>query len=101
MDGSFTRKNNKTYFGYKGHIIVNANIPVPMRRSYAVTTAKDIDTAIDLSKSGITVYMNKSYFGSEYRGINGTMERAVRDHKLPVESVRRNISISRKRSIVE
>ena len=100
-DGSFTRKNNKTYFGYKGHTIVDDNNPIPVIRSYAVTTAKDHDTAIDLSKSGITVYRDKGYFGSECKGINGTMDRAVRNHKLPIESVRRNLRISRKRSMVE
>ncbi len=35
------------------------------------------------------------------RGIDGTMDRAVRDHKLSIESVRRNLRISRKRSLVE
>ena len=39
-NGSFTKKNNKTYFGYKGHTIVDDNVPVPIIRSYAVTTAK-------------------------------------------------------------
>ena len=100
-DGSFTMKNNKTYFGYKGHTIADDNNPIPVIRSYAVTTAKDHDTAIDLSKSGITVYRDKGYFGSECRGINGTMDRAVRGHRLSIESVRRNIRISRKRSMVE
>jgi IS5 family transposase len=100
-DGTFTKKNNRTFFGYKGHDIVDDNHPVPVIRSYAVTTAKDHDTRIDLSKRGITVYRDKGYFGSDPKGINGTMDRAVRHHKLPVESVRRNLRISRKRSMVE
>ena len=29
MDGSFTRMNNKTYFGYRGHSIVDDSTPVP------------------------------------------------------------------------
>ena len=49
-DGSFTKKNNKTFFGYKCHTITADNHPVPFVRSYAVTTAKDHDTRIDLSK---------------------------------------------------
>ena len=61
-DGSFTKKNNKTFFGYKGHTIVDDNIPVPVIRSYGVTTAKDHDSTIDLSKTGITVYRDKGYF---------------------------------------
>ena len=100
-DGSFTKKNNKTFFGYKGHTIVDDNNPVPFIRSYAVTTAKDHDTKIDLSRTGIIVYRDKGYFGSDPRGIDGTMDRAVRDHKLSIESVRRNLRISRKRSLVE
>ncbi|MFG1520136.1 MAG: transposase, partial [Thermoplasmataceae archaeon] len=34
-------------------------------------------------------------------GINATMDRAVRNHKLPMESIRRNLRISRIRSLVE
>ena len=100
-DGSFTKKNNRTFFGYKGHSIVDDNNPVPVIRSYAVTTAKAHDTRIDLSKRGITVYRDKGYFGSDPRGMDGTMDRAVRNHKLSIESVRRNLRISRKRSLVE
>ena len=100
-DGSFTKKNNKTFFGYKGHSIVDDNNPVPVIRSYAVTTAKGHDTRIDLSKRGITVYRDKGYFGSDPKGIDGTMDRSVRNHKLSIESVRRNRRISRKRSMVE
>ncbi len=100
-DGTFTKKNNRTFFGYKGHTIVDDNIPVPVIRSYAVSTAKDHDTTIDLSKRGITVYRDKGYFGHAPRGIDGTMDRRVRNHDLSVESKRRNIRISRKRSMVE
>jgi len=38
-DGTFTKKNNKTYFGYKRNILTDDNV-VPIIRSYAVTTAK-------------------------------------------------------------
>ncbi|MCL5438020.1 MAG: hypothetical protein M1148_02335 [Candidatus Thermoplasmatota archaeon] len=37
-DGTFAKRNNKTFFGYKGHSIVDDNSPVPVIRSYAVTT---------------------------------------------------------------
>ncbi len=100
-DGTFTKKNSKTFFGYKGHTIVDDNIPVPMIRSYAVSTAKDHDTTIDLSKRGIIVYRDRGYFGHDPRGIDGTMDRSVRNHKLSIESIRRNLKISRKRSMVE
>ena len=74
-DGSFTKKNSKTFFGYKGHIIVDDNIPVPMIRSYAVSTAKDHDTTIDLSKRGIIVYRNRRYFEHDPKGIKSIMDR--------------------------
>ena len=100
-DGSFTKKNSKTFFGYKGNTIVDDNIPVPMIRSYAVSTAKDHDTTVDLSKRGIIVYRDKGYFGHDPKGIDGTMDRSVRNHKLSIESIRRNLRISRNRSLVE
>ena len=61
-DGTFTKKNSKTYFGYKGHILNDDN-PVPVIRSYAVTTASVHDSRIDLSRKGIPVYRDKGYFG--------------------------------------
>ena len=100
-DGSFTKKNSKTFFGYKGHTIVDDNIPVPAIRSYAVSTAKDHETILNLSKRGIIVYKDKGYFCHDPRGIYGTMDRSVRKHKLSIESIRRNLRISRKRSLVE
>lgn len=56
---------------------------------------------IDLSMPGIVCYRDKGYFGSGCKGIDGTMDRAVRNHKLPIKSVRRNLRISRIRSAVE
>ena len=59
------------------------------------------DSQIDLSLPGIICYRDKGYFGSECRGINGTMDRSVRGHPLPVKSIHRNIRISKIRSAVE
>ncbi|MDS0257005.1 IS5 family transposase [Thermoplasmatales archaeon AK] len=67
----------------------------------SVTPANVHDSMIDLSIPGIVCYRDKGYFGSECKGINGTMNRAVRGHPLPVKSIRRNLRISRVRSIVE
>jgi len=47
-----------------------------------VTTAKDNDAKIDLSKTGVVVYSDKRYFGSIHRGTDATMDRAVRDHRF-------------------
>lgn len=54
-DGSFTRNNNKIFFGYKGHSIVDDNQHVPIIQSYLVSTAKDHGTKIVLSKLRFTV----------------------------------------------
>ena len=63
------KKNNRTFFLYKTNTIVDDNIPVPVIRSYAVSTAKDHDTTVDLSKTGITVYRDRGYFGHDPKGI--------------------------------
>ncbi|MCL5408395.1 MAG: transposase [Candidatus Thermoplasmatota archaeon] len=54
-DGTFTKKNNKTFFGYKGRILTDDN-SVPFIKSYAVTSASVHDSRIDLSRKGIPVY---------------------------------------------
>ena len=59
------------------------------------------DSQIDLSIPGIICYRDKGYFGSECKGINGTMDRSIRGHPLPVKSIPRNIRISKIRSAVE
>ncbi|MDA8055592.1 MAG: hypothetical protein M0Z77_08120 [Thermoplasmatales archaeon] len=48
------------------------------------------DSSIDLSIPGIVCYKDKGYFVSESKGINATMDRAVKGHKLPIQSIRRN-----------
>ena len=50
---------------------------------------------------GIIVYRDRGYFGHDPKGIDGTLDRSVRNHKLSNESIRRNLRISRKRSLVE
>ena len=66
-----------------------------------MSTARDHDTTIDLSKRGIIVHRDRGYFGHDPKGIDGTMDRSVRNHKLSIESIRRGLMISRKRSLVE
>ena len=67
----------------------------------SVTPANVHDSRIDLSIPGIVCYRDRGYFGSECKGIIGTMDRAVRNHKLPMKSVHRNIRLSRIRSAME
>jgi IS5 family transposase len=99
-DGTFTKKNNKTFFGYKGHILTDLN-SIPIIRSYAVTTASVHDSKIDLSRPRIPVYRDKGYFGVKPKGYDATMNRAMRCFKLSTRSMMRNWRISRKRALVE
>ncbi len=89
-------KNNRSYFGFKLHTI--QGVENDMIANYSVTTASLHDSQIDLSIPGIVNYKDKGYFSVEGRGIDATLDRAVRGHKRPIESVRRNLRITRKRS---
>jgi IS5 family transposase len=94
-DGTSTTKNHEHHFGHKAHTLVNE---IKIIEKLSVTPANVHDSQIDLSIPGIICYRDKGYFGSDCKGINGTMDRAVRGHPLPVKSIRRNLRISRKRT---
>ena len=96
-DGASATKNNEKHFGYKAHTLVNE---IKIIEKLSVTPANVHDSQIDLSLPVIICYRDKGYFGSECRGINGTMDRSVRGHPLPVKSIRRNIRISKIRLAV-
>ena len=95
-DGSWTKKNSRSYFGFKLHTI--QGMENDMIVNYSMTTASLHDSQIDLSIPGIVNYKDKGYFSVDGRGIDATLDRAVRGHKLPIQSIRRNIRITRKRS---
>ncbi len=95
-DGSWTKKNDKSYFGYKLH--TNQGAENDMIANYSVTTASLHDSQRDLSIPGVVNYKDKAYFGTEGRGIDAAMDRAVKGYRLPMQSIRRNLRITRKRS---
>ena len=97
-DGASATKNHEKHFGYRAHTLVNE---LKIIEKLAVTPANIHDSQIDLSIPGIICYRDKGYFGSECKGINGTMDRAVRGYPIPVKSIRRNLRIARIRSMVE
>ena len=78
-DGSSATKNHIHHFGYKVHTLVNE---IKIIEKLSVTPANAHDLQIDLSIFGIICYRNKGYFGSECKGINGTVDRSVRGHPL-------------------
>ncbi len=69
-----------------------------MIANYSVTTASLHDSQVDLSIPGVVKYKDKGYSGVWGRGIDATMDRASRGHRLSIESIRRNLRITRKRS---
>ena len=97
-DSTSATKNHEKHYGYKQNTLTNE---IKIIEKLSVTPANVHDYMIDLSIPGIVCCRDKGYFGSECRGINGTMYCSFRGHKLPMRGIRRNLRISRIRSIVE
>lgn len=95
-DGTWAKKGNKSYFGYKLHS--NVDVEYGLIRAIKTTTASVHDSQVDLSREGETIYRDKGYFGSPARGRLVTMWRATRCHPLSSWDKRRNLQISKIRS---
>ena len=87
-DGTWTKKNNKSYFGYKLHSKVDRNYG--LIRAIETTTASVHDSQVDLSCRGEVAYRDKGYFGTKPRGYDATMQRGVRAHPLDIKNKLRN-----------
>lgn len=99
-DGSWSKKGNSSYFGYKLHTLVDKENQ--FIRSVATSTASLHDSQVDLSEQGQTVYRDRGYFGVEPKAsMDKTMDKATRNHPLSCKQIRRNRAISRIRSLVE
>lgn len=72
--GTSATKNHEHHFGYKARTLVNE---LKIVEKLSVMPANVHDSRIDLSILGIICYKDKGYFGSECKGINGIMDRAV------------------------
>lgn len=91
-DGSWTKKNNKSYFGFKTH--VKSGLETKLIKEVAVTTASVHDSAIDLLKPDEIGYRDKAYTGVKTKAIgDATMNRG---NLTPHEELR-NKRISKKR----
>jgi IS5 family transposase len=95
-DGTWAKKGNKSFFGYKLH--TKMDIEHQLIRDYNTTTASVHDSQIDLTQKGEVNYRDKGYFGAECAGFDAGMKRAVRNHPLTIQDKKRNQRISRKRS---
>jgi IS5 family transposase len=93
-DGSWTKKNNKSYFGYKLHTKIQRGSKII--KEIAVTSANMHDSDVDLTTADDTVvYRDKAYTGKNCKAKgNGSMIRG----KLTVWGERRNKRIQKKRA---
>jgi IS5 family transposase len=98
-EGSWAKKGAKTFFGYKGHILIDTESH--LIRKVETTTASVHDSQVDLGIEGIPRYTDKGYDGSKTRGYDAAMKKATRGHKLGIRDILRNKRISKKRSHIE
>jgi len=93
-EGSWAKKGAKTFFGYKGHILIDTKHH--LIRDVETTTASVHDSKVDLGIEGIPRYADKGYDGAETRGYDAAMKKATRGHKLGIKDILRNKRISKK-----
>jgi IS5 family transposase len=95
-EGTWTKKNSKSYFGFKVHSKEDCDYGLIWE--IQTSTASLHDSQIDLSKEGEVVYRDKGYFGVKPLGFDATMKRGVRNHPIGIWDKLRNKRIARKRS---
>ena len=98
-EGSWAKKGVKSFFGYKGHILIDTMHH--LIRNVETTTASVHDSKVDLGIEGIPRYSDKGYDGAKTRGYDAAMKKATRGHKLGIRDILRNKRISKKRSHIE
>ena len=91
-DGSWTKKGNKSYFGFKAHTKVQRGSKII--KEFAMTTAKTHDGRIDLATSDEVNYRDRGYSGFKTKAKgDGTMKKG----KLSIKDRLRNKRITKKR----
>lgn len=95
-DGTWTKKGNDSYFGYKLH--QKTDVDYCLIREIETTTAKLHDSQVDLSTEGEVVFRDRGYFGVKAKGIDFTMKRRTTDKPLSEIDKERNRLISILRS---
>ena len=98
-EGSWAKKGVKSFFGYKGHILIDTENH--LIRDVETTTASVHDSQVDLGIEEIPRYADKGYDGAKTRGYDAAMKKATRGHKLGIRDILRNKRISKKRSHIE
>ena len=98
-DGAWSKKGNKSYFGYKGHVKVDTENNFIW--NVETTIANVHDSQVDLANEGEVRYGDKGYHGAKTNGYDASMKRAARGRQLSGFDELRNKRISRIRSPVE
>lgn len=98
-DGTWVKKNSKSYFGYKLHS--KSDIDFGLVSEIETITASVHDSQVDPTKSGEVAYRDKGYFGAPYNGYSATMRRSVRGHPIGIKDILRNKRISKKGALGE
>lgn len=89
-DGSWTKKGNKSIFGFKAHHKVD--VTTKIITEVGVTTAKTYDGKVDLANADDIMYRDRGYSGSGTRAKgDGTMKRG----KLTPHELLRNKRITK------
>src|SRR3989344_4926268 len=92
-DGSWTKKNNESHFGFKAHTLMQKGSK--LIEEVAVTTAKTHDNKIDLAGENDVVYRDRGYSGSKTKAKgDATMKRG----NLTLREKLRNKRIAKKRA---
>ena len=92
-DGSWTKKNNKSIFGFKSHTKMQKGSKII--EEVAVTTAKTHDNKIDLADEDEIMYRDRGYSGSKTKAKgDGTMKK----EKLSAKQRLRNKRIAKQRA---
>lgn len=109
QDAGFTKKNGRTYHGYKGHIATDTKgkfITKCVTSSASHHDSKYFDALVD--DSDYTAFGDSAYISKErkkqYRKegrVYGMVERAVRGHPLTTKQKKRNKKLSSVRCRVE
>ena len=111
LDADWTKKNGKTFFGYKNHIKINNGSKLIM--FYQVTPASVHDSAtledlLDENEASQPLYADSAYSGKNCDTVikaaqmeNRTHEKAYRNKKLTKKQIKQNKVKSKTRARVE
>lgn len=98
-DGTWTKKNNRSYFGYKLH--TKDDLSTGFISAFEVTTASVHDENADLTKKGEPCVRDRGYTNGGGRGLCITMIRAQAGKPLTEKQKELNRFLSKVRAPVE